>query len=591
MIVSQPIVTPSPPRPTLSGISCSPTPDRANPAEPVRQTAASWTSRQTPPAAVRRHPGARAGKVPVRRPCRARPRRLLHRRVPAHHDSEILPIPGLQFDVGLPDVEAHLDRDSLRHGWEPDTVVGIGDVTRLGEPCSVDPRQVLRAAVEPWRAMGLEPQVAFELEFYLCEPDEDGGWRPVSLPPTACTAPARRSTPAAACTTWSTAPDLRVPAGELGQRVRHVGLRGQHPLPRRDPGRGRVLSVPPADPRGRRPPRQARHVHGRPFNDRGGSGLHLNVSFRRPDGSNALHDPSGADGLSDLARRCIAGILEHHTGMAAVFAPSVNAYKRLQPDMLNGYWANWGHDDRSVTVRVPSARGEATRLEQRTSDGAANPYLAAAALLHAARYGTEHELEPPPPQPVGEEPATDVRIPANLRGAAGDAGRRPSCARPSGPISWRRSPPSRRRSGSATSRRSKIRTRPTSPTGSCATTCPSSDPTRFRRRRGRSADRHDGDDTSSDGSASAPTTEQVVAPGGRYRSIGRRRPPPRPDPDGEEAPINPESATSACPPGRGGEPPGTGRGSGARPRPVLGHDRAEGRIREPVGSARRRTTR
>src|SRR5207247_2804349 len=97
--------------------------------------------------------------------------------------------------------------------------------------------------------------------------------------------------------------------------------------------------------------------------------------------------------------------------MAAILAPHVNAYKRLQPDMLNGYWANWGHDDRSVTVRVPPARGAGTRLEQRTSDAAANPYLAAATILHAARLGAEHELEPPPHQPHGGEPHTTLRIP------------------------------------------------------------------------------------------------------------------------------------------------------------------------------------
>jgi glutamine synthetase len=85
--------------------------------------------------------------------------------------------------------------------------------------------------------------------------------------------------------------------------------------------------------------------------------------------------------------------------------------------MLNGYWANWGYDDRTVAVRVPPARGQATRLEQRTSDGAANPYLAAAALLHVARDGVERDLEPPPDQPVGEEPNTDVRIPATLETA------------------------------------------------------------------------------------------------------------------------------------------------------------------------------
>jgi glutamine synthetase len=95
-------------------------------------------------------------------------------------------------------------------------------------------------------------------------------------------------------------------------------------------------------------------------------------------------------------------------------APHVNAYRRLQPDMLNGYWANWGHDDRSVTVRVPPARGQATRIEQRTADAAANPYLVGAAVLHAARFGVEDELELRPAQPVGEAPDTDVHIPDSL---------------------------------------------------------------------------------------------------------------------------------------------------------------------------------
>jgi glutamine synthetase len=334
---------------------------------------------------------------------------------PLTTDKEILPIAGLQFDIGLPDVEAHLDRETLRHGWEPDTVVGIGDITRLGEPCVVDPRQILRAAVEPWRAMGLEPQVAFEPEFFLCEPNENGGWDPVALPshrvygtgmaidPTGCVHDMVEAAQGCGFALESWGSEFDTSAYEVNIRY------------------GDVISAADECFLFRLIAREVAARHGklatfigRPFNERGGSGLHLNISFRRPDGSNAFHDPDGADGLSDLARRCIAGILEHHTGTAAVFAPSVNAYKRLQPDMLNGYWANWGHDDRSVAVRVPAARGEPTRLEQRTSDGAANPYLAAAALLHAARDGVERELSPPPPQPVGEEPATEVRIPANL---------------------------------------------------------------------------------------------------------------------------------------------------------------------------------
>jgi glutamine synthetase len=335
---------------------------------------------------------------------------------PLTTDKEILPIPGLQFDIGLPDVEAHLDRDTLRPGWEPDTVVGIADVTRLGKPSAVDPRQVLRAAVEPWRAMGLEPQVAFEPEFYLCDADDEGGWVPVPLPSHRVYGTGMAIDPTGTVHAMVEAAQicgfqLESWGSEFDTSAFEVNIRYRDVIPAADECfLFRLIAREVA----------ARHgklatFTGRPFNERGGSGLHLNVSFRREDGSNAFHDPADREGLSDLARRCIAGILEHHTGTAAVFAPSVNAFKRLQPDMLNGYWANWGHDDRTVTVRVPPARGEGTRLEQRTSDGAANPYLAAAALLHAARDGVERELAPPPPQPVGEEPNTEVRIPANLR--------------------------------------------------------------------------------------------------------------------------------------------------------------------------------
>jgi glutamine synthetase len=263
--------------------------------------------------------------------------------------------------------------------------------------------------------MGLEPQVAFEPEFFLCEPNEDGGWEPVALPSHRVYGTGMSIDPSGCVHDMVEAAQgcgfpLESWGSEFDTSAYEVNIRYGDVIPAADECfLFRLIAREVA----------ARHgklatFTGRPFNERGGSGLHLNLSFRRADGSNAFHDPHGADGLSDLAMRCIAGILEHHTGTAAVFAPSVNAYKRLQPDMLNGYWANWGHDDRSVTVRVPGARGEPTRLEQRSSDGAANPYLAAAALLHVARDGVERELSPPPPQPVGEEPATEVRIPANL---------------------------------------------------------------------------------------------------------------------------------------------------------------------------------
>jgi glutamine synthetase len=337
---------------------------------------------------------------------------------PLTHDREILMVPNTQFDVGLHDIEVELDRDTLRHSWEPETLIGIGDAKSLGDPFPIDPRQVLRRAVEPWRGMGLEPQISFELEFYLMEPDpdgDDGAWRPIRLPshrvygtgtaidPTGCID--AMVTAALACgfpvESWGS---------EYDESAYEVNIRYDDAMAAADDAFVfRLLIKEVANRHG-----MLATFLGRPVADRGGSGMHVNLSFRRDDGSNAFHDPHDPDGISDLARRCIAGLLEHHTGMAAIMAPHVNAYRRLQPDMLNGYWANWGHDDRSVTVRVPPARGQATRIEQRTADAAANPYLVGAAVLHAARFGVEDELDLKPPQPVGADPDTDVRIPDSL---------------------------------------------------------------------------------------------------------------------------------------------------------------------------------
>ncbi|MGZ8571336.1 MAG: glutamine synthetase, partial [Actinomycetota bacterium] len=67
---------------------------------------------------------------------------------PLTHDREILMVPKTQFDVGLHDVEARLDRDSLRPSWEAETTIGIADMELHGRPVAIDPRHVLREAIE-----------------------------------------------------------------------------------------------------------------------------------------------------------------------------------------------------------------------------------------------------------------------------------------------------------------------------------------------------------------------------------------------------------------------------------------------------------
>ena len=334
---------------------------------------------------------------------------------PLTFDREILDIPRMSFDVGLPDLEATLDSSSLRSGWEPNTVVGVADLRHLGEPVWVDPRHVLRLAVEPWREKGLEPQIAFEFEFYLLKPNGGGGWASIDTPGSRVYGTGMAVDPdgvvgeivdtASACGL-----DVEAWCTEFDDAQFEVNIKYRDAIGAADDAfLFRVLAHEMAQRRGHRAT-----FLGRPFNERGGSGLHVNISFRDATGDNALYDPSAPDGLSPLAHHAMAGMLAHHEGTAAICAPTVNAYKRLLPDMMNGYWANWGHDDRTVAIRISPDRGAATRLENRVPDGAVNPYLAAAVLLHTCRFGVERDLELPEPQPVGQSVVADRHVPTTL---------------------------------------------------------------------------------------------------------------------------------------------------------------------------------
>ena len=338
---------------------------------------------------------------------------------PLTFDREILPIPGVQFDVGLPDLEAHIDLGTLRPSWEPDTVIAMADTVFGGAPHPLDCRETLRKAVKPWTDRGLIPQLAYEFEFYLMEPDRDGNWMPVSLPSHRVYGTGMAIDPTGAVdeivrTAVACGFDVEGWGSEFDASAYEVNIRYRDALEAADDAFVfRLLSHEIPARRG-----LLATYMGRPLNDRGGTGLHLNLSFRLADeGTNALHDRDASDGLTKLAHQCIAGMLAHHEGLAAICAPTVNAYKRLQPDMLNGYWANWGYDDRSVGIRVAPDRGPGTRIENRVPDGAANPYLMPAAILHACRFGMEQELEPPPPQPVGGAVNTDIHIPPTLEAA------------------------------------------------------------------------------------------------------------------------------------------------------------------------------
>ncbi|MBT2691082.1 type I glutamate--ammonia ligase [Bacillus sp. ISL-47] len=127
-----------------------------------------------------------------------------------------------------------------------------------------------------------------------------------------------------------------------------------------------------------------------------GSGMHCNVSLFK-DGKNAFFNETGDLQLSDDARHFIAGIINHATAFTAVTNPIVNSYKRLVPGYEAPCYVAWSAQNRSPLIRIPASRGISTRVEVRSVDPAANPYLAMAVLLKAGLDGIKNKLTPPAP--------------------------------------------------------------------------------------------------------------------------------------------------------------------------------------------------
>ncbi len=125
-----------------------------------------------------------------------------------------------------------------------------------------------------------------------------------------------------------------------------------------------------------------------------GSGMHTNMSLFR-DGKNVFADPADKHGLSREAYSFIAGILEHIKSMTAITNPLVNSYKRLVPGYEAPCYLSWSASNRSALIRIPAARGQATRVELRCPDPSCNPYLELAVCLAAGLDGIERGLVPP----------------------------------------------------------------------------------------------------------------------------------------------------------------------------------------------------
>ncbi len=297
---------------------------------------------------------------------------------------------------GLPDLTTRIDEATMRPmPWEPGVAYVIADAFNPDETENeLAPRTILRTVMAKYRELGLVPVVGPELEFYIAEEGPDGWQRAIQRTGRVYTTGSMVDPDGTLLhlLRMLDGMDLMVFAGnhEFSPSQYEINLWHSDALDAAD----RVFLMKTAIKD--MVSRTGKHATfmGKPWSDEGGSGFHLHFSVvDATTGKNLMHD--GGDGLSETALQIIGGLLEDADGLAAFTNPTVNAFKRLGPDTLAPYKANWGLDNRAAMVRIPPERGEGTRLEVRLGDGAANPYLLIAGILAAGLHGIQQKIAAP----------------------------------------------------------------------------------------------------------------------------------------------------------------------------------------------------
>ena len=149
----------------------------------------------------------------------------------------------------------------------------------------------------------------------------------------------------------------------------------------------------------------------KPKSETYGSGMHLNLSLSK-DGTNIFQDSSDKNGLSREGYYFMGGLLKHMKAITCITNPTVNSYKRFVPGYEAPVYMSWSARTRGPLIRIPSVRGEKTRIELRSPDPSANPYLALAVLLAAGLDGIKNQILPPDIQAMSEEQRRELHIEA-----------------------------------------------------------------------------------------------------------------------------------------------------------------------------------
>ncbi|MES5115746.1 type I glutamate--ammonia ligase [Lactobacillus iners] len=287
--------------------------------------------------------------------------------------------------------------------WQDGTSGRIGRLTCSvhkvdGTPFEGDPRNNLKRILNEMKSMGYTDfEIGFEAEFHLFKLDENGGWT-TNVCDHALYFDMTDSDEGAKCrreiVETLEGMDFEVEAAhhEVGNGQQEIDFKFDDALTTADRVQTFKMVV-----------RTVAKKHGlcatfmaKPLEGEAGNGMHTNMSIFK-DKRNIFYDANGKYGLSNEALYFLNGILEHARAITAIGNPTVNSYKRLIPGYEAPVYIAWANKNRSPLVRIPAAEEVTTRLELRSADPTANPYLLLAATLKAGLNGIKEAKMPMEP--------------------------------------------------------------------------------------------------------------------------------------------------------------------------------------------------
>jgi glutamine synthetase len=345
-------------------------------------------------------------------------------------DVEMVPVPGYRsasWEKGYGDYVHKPDLATLRRApWLPGTALVMCDLLdHHGGEVAVSPRAILKRQVSRARALGFEPMMATELEFFLFEESfealhDRGHARPTpvvrynndygllgSSKEEAVMRPLRNALHAAGIPVENT-------KGEAEAGQEEINVRSGPAVETAD-GHAIVKAATKevAQAQGRSVTFMAKYA-----TDKAGSSSHVHQSLWR-DGRNAFHEEGAEHGMSATMRSYLAGLLAHAAETTAFLAPYVNSYKRFTVGLFAPTKAVWSTDNRTAGFRVCGADTKGVRVECRIGGADLNPHLALAAQLAAGLAGIEGGLDLEPEMKGDIYHAEGAReIPRTLRDAA-----------------------------------------------------------------------------------------------------------------------------------------------------------------------------